>query len=224
MTSGALRQMLRPPAGLVLGLGLVVVLGSLLTAEYQGLRDGAPFFAVFTAVCWLLLGLGQVGSSVPVGGVSSQDLNTVRQMRNDMEARVRTLAEDSPVRTEFAEVLARLDREVIPQLAQLCAKHEELGRRLQQYDRASPAYRPDAPTLERLRALHARQQGVIQGLVQQVVTMDAALLGLIQEGDEQRMIGTVRKWAEEIDFRWQGVAEVLRDEPLPTPPAPRPKR
>jgi len=215
LTSGALR----PPAGLVLGLGALVLVATFTSDQLASLRDAAPEFALFTLVCWLLLALGQLGSGAALAAVRNQDLLTVRQMRQDMDARISALPADSPLRREFPDILQRLDREIIPKLAELCAKHDELGRRLQQYDRASAAYRPDASTLARLKALHGRQAGVIQGLVQQVVNMDAALLGLIQEGDEQQMIGKVREWAQEIDFRWQGVAEVLsEDTPAPAPP------
>ena len=221
---GGLPDSLRPPAGLVLAIGLVLALLAEVLPGLAALRDALPYLAAWTFVCWGLLAVGQLGPAARLAEVRSQDLETVRRMRTDMEARVGTLPADNPLRRDFPEILEKLDREIVPRLGELVAKHQDLGRRLADYDRTALGYRPDAATLGRLKELYGRQQTAIQGLVQQVVTMDANLLGLIQEGDEQHMLEQVKHWAEEMDFRWQGMAEVLADEPAPQLPRRKPSR
>ncbi len=215
---------LRPPAGIVLVSGALLVIGAWVLPGAEPYRGGVTCLLGLTIICGGLLALGQIGAPPRLATVRSEDLSRVRRIRDEMGARIATLAPDNPMRRDFPELLERLDREVIPRLAELIAKHEELARRLSAYDSATGSYRPDAATLQRLRSLYTRQAGQIQGLVQQIVTMDAALLGLIQEGDEQHMMGQVRSWAEEMDVRWQSLAEVLAEEPLPAPPKQAPPR
>jgi hypothetical protein len=212
---------LRPPAGLVLASGiLLAVLVSVLPGG-ESYSAGIPCLVGLTLICGALLAVGQIGTPPRVLSVRSEDLSTVSRIRDDLAARMRGLPEGNPLRAELADVIERMDREVIPRLTELIARHDDLGARLRAYDQAPSTRRPDASTLQRLRALFDRQTGVIQGLVQQTVTMEANLFGLTQEGDEQRTVKQVHDWAEEMDFRWQGMAEVLAEDPLPPTPKPR---
>jgi hypothetical protein len=206
----------------------VLASGILLSAVFwaipgaQSYAAGIPCLLGLTIICGALLAIGQIGAPPRLASVRSDDLATVGRIRDDQAARMRSLPEGNPLRAELEDVIERMDREVIPRLSELIARHDDLGARLRAYDAAPSNRRPDASTLQRLRALYDRQTGVIQGLVQQTVTMDANFFGLTQEGDEQRTVKQVHDWAQEMDFRWQGMAEVLAEDPLP--PQPKPPR
>jgi hypothetical protein len=218
---GSAAGALRPPAGLVLGSGLVLLALIFVLPQLEGYRDGWAVLAGLTLVCWLLLAAGQSGTGQLVASAGSQELSAVARMRAEMVEQVHGLPEGHPLKRDFPDVLERLDTEILPRLAQLVTKHAELEQRLGGWSAANATVKPDAATLGRLQGLRDRQARVISDLVQQVANMDASLLGLIQEGDEQHMVGQVRQWAEEMEFRWQGMAEVLGEEPMPSPPKPR---
>jgi hypothetical protein len=50
-----------------------------------------------------------------------------------------------------------------------------------------------------------RQRGVIEGVVQQVVDLDASLSGLIQERDERGVMTSVQEWNARIGDRWRAL-------------------
>lgn len=142
--------------------------------------------------------------------VKDADLEAVLRLRREMGARLAALPPDSPTTRGLSDLLAQMDRELIPSLAELVAKRQAVGRRLAEYSQPqSGRLRPDEAILRRLRSLYERQNEAVRAVVQQVVDMDAALLGLIEEGDETRLADQVQEWAQEVNLRWQSLAEVL---------------
>ena len=205
-------RMLRPPAIVVLVIGLLATASVVALPQLRAYRDGWVGLLAFTIVCFVLLGVSQALQPVraPAARVRDPDLETVVRLRHEMSERVTRLPTDSYAGSGMPDILARLDREIIPSLATLCARRQELGRRLADYDTGRRgAVRPDDSTLNRLRALHDRQNRAVKDVVQQVVNMDASLLGLTEESDETQVSAQVRDWAQEIELRWQSLSEVL---------------
>jgi DNA-binding transcriptional LysR family regulator len=109
-------------------------------------------------------------------------------------------------------LLARLDQEILPELRRLVDKHQQLAQELQAYrDERGGRLRPSAQTLSELEHLFARQQAAIEGVVQQVVDLDANLSGLIQEGDERDIAISIKEWNTRINERWRALREISAD-------------
>lgn len=214
---GVLTRFLRPPAIWVAGVGVAASLAVLVLPPLSAYADGWYLLLGLTIVCYVLLALGQDRPGLATPRVKDRDLDTVLRLRREMETRLSGLPEDSYLTRDLPGLLAHLDSELIPGLTSLVARRQALASRLAEYDDRRPgALRPDEATLTRLRGLHDRQNRAVREVVQQVVNMDAALLGLLEEGDESRIAGQVQEWAQEIDVRWQTVAEVLgTEEPRP---------
>jgi hypothetical protein len=214
----------RPPATGVLVVGLIATAAVALLPPLRVYREGWVGLLVFTLICFVLLAVSQALQPTVVSAprVRDPDLDTVIRLRREMSHRVAELPPDSYAASGMPDILARLDREIIPSLTTLCGRRQALGRRLADYESGrSGTVRPDGATLNRLRALHERQNGAVKEVVQQVVNMDASLLGLSEETDETQVAEQVRDWAQEIELRWQSLSEVLGAE---EPGARRPSR
>jgi hypothetical protein len=69
----------------------------------------------------------------------------------------------------------------------------------------------EAQTLHKLESLFARQRRIIIEVVQQVIELDASLLGLIQEGDEHGIMTSVQEWNAYIGERWHALRKISVD-------------
>ncbi|MBI4492238.1 MAG: hypothetical protein HY690_05540 [Chloroflexi bacterium] len=202
---------LRPPATLVGGLGLAATVAVLVLPPLSAYAPAWYLLLGLTLVCYVLLAASQSRRPPPaLPRVKDPDLDTVLRLRREMAARLASAPAESYLTHGLSSLLDQLDRELIPSLATLVARRQELGRRLAEYaDARRGTLRPDEATLARLHAIYQRQNQAVREVVQQVVNMDAALLGLIEEGDQARIASQVQDWAQEIQVRWQSVAEVL---------------
>lgn len=204
----------RPPATGVLIVGLLATASVALLPPLRAYREGWVGLLVFTLVCFVLLALSQTLQPAVAPATRAQvrdpDLDTVVRLRREMSQRIAQMPPDSYAASGMPDILARLDQEIIPSLATLCARRQVLGKRLGDYESGrSGSVRPDSATLDRLRSLRDRQNQTVMDVVQQVVNMDASLLGLSEETDETQVSAQVRDWAQEMELRWQSLSEVL---------------
>ena len=65
--------------------------------------------------------------------------------------------------------------------------------------------------MHKLESLFARQRRIIIEVVQQVVELDASLLGLTQEGDEHGIMTSVQEWNAHIGERWRALRKISLD-------------
>jgi len=126
------------------------------------------------------------------------------------ERRARDASQGSSELTRLlADAVVQLDEEVIPALRQLIEREQGLARHLSRYE-SGELPRPDPHVLQRLQAIHARQQAAVQECIQAAVNADGALMALLQEGDDARVAARARTWSKDLLALYDSLAEVLR--------------
>jgi hypothetical protein len=146
---------------------------------------------------------------------SSPELRKLHAVRQAMASRLRErqVSERGLRRSELTEVLseaiANLDDQVAPALRQLVDRQTALSRHLARYGSFQLPH-PEPAVLQRLHAIHSRQQTAIDECIQQAANADAALMALLQEGDETKVAARARSWADDLLTLHDSLAEVLR--------------
>jgi hypothetical protein len=179
-------------------------------AAYAG---GWPLLMIFTVICQFLLVLAEVRGSGHGLAVYDADplLTEVSEVRTRIGQKIEALPGDA-LKSGLPALLTRLDQEILPELRRLVGKHQQLAQELRTYrGEQGRRLRPSAQTLRELEDLFARQQRVIEGVVQQVVDLDASLSGLIQEGDERGIMTSVQEWNAHISERWRALREMAAE-------------
>lgn len=109
----------------------------------------------------------------------------------------------------LTDAVVQLDEEVIPALRQLGERERGLARHLSRYE-SGALPRPDPHVLQRLQTIHARQQTAVQECIQAAVNADAALIALLQEGDDAKVAARAQAWSRDLIALYDSLAEVLR--------------
>jgi hypothetical protein len=179
-------------------------------APYAG---GWPLLIILTVSCQLLLVLADVRGGGRRSPVPDDPLMAeMAEVRARIGQKIAALPGDA-LKSGLPALLARLDQEVLPELRRLVGKHQQLAQELQAYGgERGGRRRPSAQTLSELEHLFARQQAAIEGVVQQVVDLDASLSGLIQEGDERGSVTSIKEWNTRINERWRALREMSADD------------
>jgi hypothetical protein len=142
----------------------------------------------------------------------SAAVRDVRRLRESIAARlaareaVGQTPGTSPLSALMADALTRLDQEIVPTLARIAARHDELTRHLRRYDRDLTA--PDAQYLERLRDIHQRQRDALTAAVRQAANADAATLAMAQESDEGAVVARGEDLLRQLNAFGASLAEV----------------
>jgi hypothetical protein len=184
---------------------LVAVLPALATYA-----EGWPLLIILTVTCQSLLVLADIRGGRHGGLIRDADplLAEVSEVRARIGQKIEALPGDA-LKSGLPALLTRLDQEILPELRRLVGKHHQLAQELRTYrGEQGRRLRPSAQTLRELENLFARQQGLIEGVVQQVVDLDASLSGLIQEGDERGIMTSVEEWNGRISERWRALREM----------------
>ncbi|MBI2863849.1 MAG: hypothetical protein HYX94_04730 [Chloroflexi bacterium] len=201
--------------------GFLLLVASLLLAG--GLRFLPGLERWSNQALWLLL-WGFLAYAISVLAVlrtrpepSEPELRQLAAIRRNMEARLaeRRAAERSGGQTELTRILSeaivQLEKQVAPALSQLLERRKTLSRYLFRIEQGSLPM-PGGDVLERLRAIHARQQAAIEECVQQAANAAGTLVALLQEGDDASIAGQARVWAKDLLTLYDAIAEVLRGE------------
>ena len=206
-----LRRALTHPFGLLLLAASALVAGAM--AMLPAL---APWAA--RAPWVLLLGvLGYVAGAVVVmtapSTPASAELRQLVAIRESIAARLAERRAASQGNSELTRLLAdavvQLDEEVIPALKQLLERQQQLAKYLARYEKGELP-KPDAVVLDRLEAIHARQRAASEECIRHAVNADAALVALLQEGDDARVAARAQEWSRDLIALYDSLAEVLR--------------
>ena len=145
----------------------------------------------------------------------------LRQLRNIRDRMVRRVSQRGGIQTNpestgltrvCRDALAYLENEIEPELRKLLRRHKELEDELRPYQRGQ-VRPPSADLLRQLESRYAGQQEAIDGCLQQVSDMDAALIGLLQEADDTRVVENAKAWADELRSLHQILEEALHGAP-----------
>jgi hypothetical protein len=147
-----------------------------------------------------MLGLGALSYLATItvllifpGGPMFTELESVGATRDAIASLARDLARRDGVDGPSALTLAlnravvRLDDEIIPALRQLLSRARDLGRQLDLYA-SGKLQEPDPAFVERLQAIHYRQRHAAGECARQAANAHAALVALLQEGDDDQRI------------------------------------
>jgi len=206
-----LRRALTHPFGLLLLAASALVAGAM--AMLPAL---APWAA--RAPWVLLLGvLGYVAGAVVVmtapSTPASAELRQLVAIRESIAARLAERRAASQGNSELTRLLAdavvQLDEEVIPALKQLLERQQQLAKYLARYEKGELP-KPDAVVLDRLEAIHARQRAASEECIRHAVNADAALIALLQEGDDAKVAARAQAWSRDLIALYDSLAEVLR--------------
>ena len=199
--------LLRPWPLAVGGVGYAAAALTAILPLLDAYAEGWPLVVVLTAMCQLLLAVREVYADREVanGHLADPLLAEVAEVRDRIAGKIEVVPGDA-LKGGLPTLLARLDAEVLPELHRLVGKHHQLAQELRAYHgEGGRRLRPSEKTLQELEDLFRRQQAVIQGVVQQIVDLDAGLSGLIQEGDAGGIMASAREWNERISERWKAL-------------------
>ncbi|MFN8637107.1 MAG: hypothetical protein U0893_24940 [Chloroflexota bacterium] len=221
----SIRVALTHPVGLAL-LGMSVALAAALWLA-PALRPWSD-----RAVWVLVLGVAAYAAIVvvaywPRAASSSPQMRTLLKIRQGIasllaERQRQPKDRQNPVLIgTLKDAIRCLDDQLIPVLGELLERWAAVQETLHQYDRGElPS--PDEEGLERLRAISARQQAAIDECVQQAANAYAALVALLQRGDDSSVGDRARDWANGLLTLYDALDEVLRGADEPEQPADAP--
>jgi hypothetical protein len=203
------RAALGNSCGLVLlGLSLVLAAGSV-ALPATAVWSGRATWLVACGVAAYLISIGVVAWTS--AQLDASELREVRRVRDRLAGllrseRPRGHAAAALVRT-IEETVAQLDKDIVPALEQLTARHDSVAASLAKYaNGALPA--PDADVLERVRDVEERQRAAITDCVRHVVNADAALLAIV---NDNRDSGTVAEDARAWTARLLDLHDALQE-------------
>jgi hypothetical protein len=192
----------------LIGYAVAILVATL--PAFSSYSRGWMLLIIITVICQVLLVVAEVRGRRQDSPVPDVDpmLAEVSEVRTRIGQKIAALPGDA-LKSGLPALLTRLDQEILPELRRLIGKHQQLGQELRAYrGERRGRLRPSATTLRELENLYARQQGVIEGVVQQVVDLDASLSGLVQEGDERGIMASVQEWNARISERWRALREM----------------
>lgn len=205
----------RPPACWVGLVGLLIV-GAILSVPALATFAAAWHVpALITLVAWLAMAATQVephGYHQIRSGPLAKDPYIMRALerRDALEAELEHLTIAS-VRADVMAMLRRIDDRVLPELATRVRRHRDLIRALQQYERRQgPLVGASPENIASLRRLAQDQAQALDGLITRLSDMNANLLGLTQEADQQHLVQQAQEWEEELGAYWGATAEIFR--------------
>lgn len=139
------------------------------------------------------------------------ELRAARQLRDALAEQIAAHggAPTFTLRQLLTEAVVRLDREVIPTLAELIVRNRSLQADISRFRRGD-LVAPDASALERLQAIEARQRRTIDSAVRQIANAYAAALVLGQQSaSEGRLVSHAQELSRQLQDTHAELAELL---------------
>jgi hypothetical protein len=179
-----------------------------------------PSLEPWSERAWLVLLIGLLGYAGTAGVYAwpSRQAPEVRQMRRLRDAMAWQLAErrraqgggQNPALVEIlAESVERLDRDMLPAIAELVAHNQALRKSLERFTRGE-LVAPDRETLSRLEAIEARQRDAVAATRQKVANAYGATLAIAQQSAaDLSVVAEVQRWSRQLRDTQEALSELL---------------
>ena len=216
-----IRAGLQPPARW-LGLAGVVVVGCVLLLP--PLAAFAPAWhipALISLAAWLGMAATQLESAAYRGfryQVVDRDPYMTRacERRDALVAGLHLLAPGA-IRGHVETMIQRIDAELMPELEIRARRHRALTAALTQLENGrGPLVGADRERIGALKHLSDEQQKALDGLVARLSDLNANVMGLASEAEENEIADQTREWTEQLDAYWKATAEVFRSGAVPS--------
>jgi hypothetical protein len=180
----------------------------------------AGWLVVWGAAGFIVTTLALTWAARLADPVELRELHAIRQALARRLAEQRSQERDGAARTWtsiLSEAVDRVDDDVEPALRELLVRHDSVSRHLRLYERGRLPL-PDEEILQRLRGIESRQRTAIQESVRQASNAEAALLALLQERQDDDVVGRARDWTDELLLLHDTLVRALTGDTAPEPP------
>lgn len=203
----------RPPAVWVLVIGAGVVGALFFVHSLEPYRPAWPMPFLITVLAWLGMSLTQLESRVPLA-VGDDPLMLKALERRDALAREISLLSLDNFRHQVEDVLAQVDKDILPEFERRLARFRMLEQSLNQYQRGrGPLVGASQSTVSNLKKLGQAQREALEGLLTKLSDMVANLIGLSHSTDDPETLRRARNLAQDMATYWEASAEVFKDDP-----------
>ncbi len=138
-------------------------------------------------------------------------LDSVRRMIKSKfeERKVSETRPYSPLTRTLGEAHTHLDRRIMPAVAELLEKQEQLARDLKSFEDGSMGS-PDEERVERLKRMHARRAATIEECVQRASNAATTLIEMLQSDRSDTVAAEAEAWSSRILDTYRAIEMVMQ--------------